>query len=76
MVIGNDAIYSYSCNKQKEYNPTMNYFEGSKYLFSMDIYKNNARDAGITLNFSTLQDLVKFRDCVNAFLKFSEEMVD
>ncbi len=76
MVIGNDTIYSYSCNKQKEYNPAANHYENSKYLFCIDIYKNEERDSVVSLNFSSLADVVKFRDCVNAFLKFSEGMVD
>ena len=76
MVIGNDTIYSYSCNKQTEYNPAMNHYIGSKYLFCFDIYKNEERDSVVSLNFSSLTDIVKLRDCLNAFLKFSEEMVD
>ncbi len=76
MVIDKGAIYSYSCNKQTEYNPTMDRYEGNKYLFCLDIYKNEERDIVVSLNFSSLNDIVKFRDCVNAFLKFSGEMVD
>lgn len=75
MVIGNDTIYNYSCNKQTEYNPAANHYEGNKYLFCLDIYKNEERDSVVSLNFSSVADIAKFRDCLNAFLRFSGEMV-